>query len=153
MVTQGLLENPPPSDNPHNIIVCGDDQDAVAEAKQLIDCQPGFKASCSQSHAIGGSSSPGFLTLPQAWQLGSCRALSDLLSAHVKIVTVIDSPPSGSCCSHRAFPSMLRGRKLSCCARVDPGWTESQCRTIPLHFQKSLTKCRSNWKPSLVQGA
>lgn len=42
---QGLLENPPPADNPHNIIVCGDDQDAVTDAKQLIDCQPGFKAS------------------------------------------------------------------------------------------------------------
>lgn len=40
----GLLENPPPSDNPHNIIVCGDDQDAVTDAKQLIDCQSGFKA-------------------------------------------------------------------------------------------------------------
>lgn len=42
---QGLLENPPPSDNPHNIIVCGDDQDAVTDAKQLIDCQTGFKVS------------------------------------------------------------------------------------------------------------
>ncbi len=42
-VLQGLLENPPPSDSPHNIIVCGDDQDAVTDAKQLTDCQPGFK--------------------------------------------------------------------------------------------------------------
>ncbi|DBA83825.1 TPA: hypothetical protein ACH3X1_006345 [Trebouxia sp. C0004] len=39
----GLLENPPPSDSPHNIIICGDDQDAVTDAKQLTDCQPGFK--------------------------------------------------------------------------------------------------------------
>lgn len=43
LVMQGLLENPPPSDNPHNVIVCGDDQDAVTDAKQLIDCQSGFK--------------------------------------------------------------------------------------------------------------
>ena len=42
-VLQGLLENPPPSDSPHNIIVCGDDQDAVTDAKQLTDCLPGFK--------------------------------------------------------------------------------------------------------------
>ena len=46
-VLQGLLENPPPSDNPHSIIVVGDDQDAVTDAKQLIDCQSGFKVSCT----------------------------------------------------------------------------------------------------------
>ncbi len=42
-VLQGLLENPPPADSPHNIIICGDDQDAVTDAKQLTDCLPGFK--------------------------------------------------------------------------------------------------------------
>ena len=41
------MENPPPSDNPHSIIVVGDDQDAVTDAKQLIDCQSGFKVSCT----------------------------------------------------------------------------------------------------------
>ena len=40
---QGLIESPPPSDNPHNVILCGDDQEAVEDAKQLIDCQSGFK--------------------------------------------------------------------------------------------------------------
>lgn len=42
-ILQGLLENPPPSDSPHNIIICGDDQGAVTDAKQLTDCLPGFK--------------------------------------------------------------------------------------------------------------
>ncbi len=42
-ILQGLLENPPPSDSPHNIIICGDDQNAVTDAKQLTDCLPGFK--------------------------------------------------------------------------------------------------------------
>lgn len=49
LVLQGLLENPPPSDNPHSVIICGDDQDAVTDAKQLIDCQSGFKVG---SHAL-----------------------------------------------------------------------------------------------------
>ena len=48
---QGLLENPPPADSPHNIIICGDDQDAVTDAKQLTDCLPGFKVE-SRFHAI-----------------------------------------------------------------------------------------------------
>lgn len=46
---QGLLESPPPSDDPHNVILCGDDQDAVEDAKQLIDCQSGFKV---QNYAV-----------------------------------------------------------------------------------------------------
>lgn len=54
-VLQGLLENPPPSDNPHHVIVCGDDQDAVTDAKQLIDCQSGFKVGYAQTVIIRSS--------------------------------------------------------------------------------------------------
>ena len=56
-VLQGLLENPPPSDSPHNIIICGDDQNAVTDAKQLTDCQPGFKVGsrcCALEHDSTG---------------------------------------------------------------------------------------------------
>ena len=52
ILMQGLLENPPPADNPHNIIVCGDDQGAVNDAKQLIDCQSGFKVGSDQTTAV-----------------------------------------------------------------------------------------------------
>ena len=55
LVLKGLLENPPPFDNPHNVIVCGDDQDAVTDAKQLIDCQSGFKVGPLAAFAQGVS--------------------------------------------------------------------------------------------------